>query len=270
MQLVNLLLNYHDNQIVHFLAYGWPLGYLADTKPTSVDKNHPSALAYPQHVDDFLATELQHKAILGPLDDIPFTPWTRISPLMTRPKKDSGKRRVIVDLSYPDGHAVNSGIDIADYLGSDISYTLPTISDLVAKLQQEGQGAYIWKADLARAYRQLRADPLDSPLLGIRHRSKVYIDRCPPFGCRSSSAACQRVANALVYVMADKHHHCLAYLDDFSGCVKDKALADAAFKDFITLTSHLGLQLSHAKCVAPSTSLEWLGYQIDTELMIQS
>lgn len=169
--------------------------------------------------------------MVGPADDIPFIPWTRISPLMTCPKKESDNRRVIVDLSYPDGQAVNSGIDTADYLGSNISYTLPTISDLIAKLQQEGQGAHIWKADKARAYRQLRADPLDSPLLGIRHRGKVYIDRCPPFGCRSSSAACQRVANTLVYVMAAKQHHCLAYLDDFSGCVKDKAQADAAFKD---------------------------------------
>lgn len=35
---VNLLLDYHYNQIVHFLAYDWPLGYYADTMPMSVDK----------------------------------------------------------------------------------------------------------------------------------------------------------------------------------------------------------------------------------------
>lgn len=264
---VALLQNYHDNELCHFLAYGWPLGFYAQVMPVSVDKNHPSALAYPQHIDDFLDTEMRFGAILGPIDDLPFTPWMRISPLMTRPKKDSNKRRVIVDLSYPEGQAVNTGINTTNYMGNDISYTLPTIADLIAKLQAEGQGALIWKADLARAYRQLRADPIDSPLLGIRHKGKVYVDRCPPFGCRSSSAACQRVANALVFIMAGKQHHCLAYLDDFAGCCKDPARANTAFKDFISLTAYLGLQLSHEKCVAPVTSLDWLGYHIDTEAM---
>lgn len=264
---VNLLRDYHDNELCHFLAYGWPIGYYSTVMPVSVDKNHPSALAYPDHIDEFIAVEKRYEAILGPADSIPFTPWMRLSPLMTRPKKDSDKRRVIVDLSYPEGQAVNTGIKVTDYMGMDISYTLPTISDLMAKLQIEGQGALIWKADLARAYRQLRADPIDSPLLGIKHRGKVYVDRCPPFGCRSSSAACQRLANALVFIMAGKQHHCLAYLDDFAGCSKSQHAANLAFQDFLSLTSHLGLQLSVEKCVAPVTSIEWLGYQIDTKEM---
>lgn len=128
------------------------LGYYSNFLPTSVTKNHPSALAYPSHVEEFLHTELAFGALTGPMDQLPFQPWVPISALMTRPKKGTDKRRVIVDLSYPEGDAVNSAIDTKAYLGSDISYTLPTISDLLAKLQSEGQGAYIWKADLARAY----------------------------------------------------------------------------------------------------------------------
>lgn len=204
MNWANLLKDYHDNAIC--LAYGWPLGFYAKNMPVSVAKNHPSALAYPVHIDQYLATEMQFKAIEGPMDTPPFHPWMRISPLMTRPKKESEKRRVIVDLSFPEGQAVNTGIDTTYYMGNDISYTLPTISDLISKLRVEGKGALIWKADLARAYRQLRADPIDSPLLGIKHKGSIYIDKCPPFGCRSSSAACQRVANAIVYIMAGKQH----------------------------------------------------------------
>lgn len=101
---------------------------------------------------------------------------------ITRPKKGTQTRRVIVDLSFPEGAAVNTRIDTSAYLGNDITYTLPTIADLIAKLQMEGQGAFIWKADLARAYRQLRADPVDDPLLCIQFDKKIFIDRCPPSG----------------------------------------------------------------------------------------
>lgn len=240
---VMLLQNYHDNELCHFLAYGWPLSFYAQDLPETVLKNHPSATEFPEHIQKFLATELQFKAIEGPFQASPFTPWSRISPLMTRPKKGSNHRRVIVDLSYPEGADVNTGINTAAYLGRDISYTLPTISDLIAKLQVEGKGAFIWKADLARAYRQLRADSLDAPLLCIKFQGKVFIDKCPPFGCRSSSAACQRVANVLVFLMADKQHHSLAYLDDFSGCSSQIKQAQDAFNHFKHLTEYLGLQL---------------------------
>lgn len=267
---VVLLQDYHDNELCHYLAYGWPIGFYSDAMPQTVLKNHPSALQFPDHINEFISTELKFQAIEGPVTAPPFHPWYRISPLMTRPKKGTLQRRVIVDLSYPDGLAVNTGINTAEYLGRDISYTLPTISDLIAKLQIEGQGAYIWKADLARAYRQLRADPVDAPLLCIQFNDKVYIDRCPPFGCRSSSAACQRVANALVFLMAKKEHHCLAYLDDFSGCSSQIENANQAFKCFKELAEHLGLQLSTHKCFQPATRVEWLGYLIDTNKMTVS
>lgn len=101
---------------------------------------------------------------------------------MTRQKKGSVDPRVIVDLSFPSGEAVNDGIVNSNFFGSHISYSLPTIGDLIAKLLRDGPGAYIWKADLERAYRQLRVDPVDMPFLAISFDSKYYLDLCPPFG----------------------------------------------------------------------------------------
>lgn len=111
------LLAYHDKDICCFLRFGWPLGYIADTHPVSVTDNHSSATMHEKHIQTFIETELEHKALLGPFVSEPFEPWTRCSPMMTRPKKDSELRRVIVDLSYPKGSDVNSAIDTASYLG---------------------------------------------------------------------------------------------------------------------------------------------------------
>lgn len=154
-----LLQHYHDKEICAFLRYGWPLGYSNPEPPISVDTNHPSGRNHMDHVSTFIRTELQHQAIVGPFKDPPFFPWTRNNPIMSRPKKDSHQRRIIIDLTYPQDGSVNQGIDIHSILGRDISYTLPNIWDLTTHLQTLGAGGWVWKADLQRAYRQLRVDP---------------------------------------------------------------------------------------------------------------
>lgn len=261
------LRGYHDAEICYFLRYGWPVGYHRITPPVSVSINHPSALSYQDHILQFIKKELQHKAIVGPFAKSPFNPWIRLSPLMTRPKKDTDSRRVIIDLSFPHGNAVNDGIDIKSIFGRDTSYTLPTIGDLSTQLQKVGPNAWLWKADLARAYRQLRVDPLDVPLLGLQMEDKIYLDLCPSFGCRSSSSSCQRMAMALCYLMASKGWSVLAFLDDFAGIEDSETKAKSAYEDFLLLTHELGVDLATNKCAPPSKKLQWLGYDIDVMKM---
>lgn len=262
-----LLINYHDKEICSFLRFGWPIGFHNSSPPSSVEDNHASAANHLKEVKEFIQTELGHGALVGPFSAPPFQPWSRCSPIMTRPKKETSERRVIVDLSFPIGFGVNDGIDTLSYFGRDVSYTLPSIKDFITVLQKEGRGALAWKADLARAYRQLRADPVDAPLLGIKVGQEYYIDRCPPFGCKTSSAACQRTSNALVYLMREAGYFLLAYLDDYISCNKDASKAAEAYTYFADLTSRLGLKLAAHKCVHPTMSIDWLGYTIDTKLM---
>lgn len=173
------LATYHDREICHFLRCGWPVGYHLNRPPTSVEENHASAQMYQDHVRHYIDTELSHAAVIGPFNSAPFQPWTRLSPLMTRPKRDSEKRRVIVDMSFPQGEGVNEGINISSIYGRDTTYTLPSIKDLASLIQNAKCTAWLWKADLARAYRQLRVDPIDTPLLGFSVDSQTYIDLCP-------------------------------------------------------------------------------------------
>ena len=75
--------------------------------------------------------------------------------LMMRPKKDSTHRRVIMDLSWPPGSAVNDGIDTESYLDGPGTIALPTIDYMEQRLLALGPGAFLYKTDLARGYRQL-------------------------------------------------------------------------------------------------------------------
>lgn len=262
-----MLHGYHDAEICYFLRYGWPIGYHSPVQPASVQENHPSANCHQQHISAFINKELSFDALAGPFTEPPFQPWTRQSPLMTRPKKATDSRRVIVDLSFPHGPAVNDGINIKSVFGRDTSYTLPTIGDLTNKIRDIGSHAWVWKADLSRAYRQLRVDPLDAPLLGLKFRDEYYVDRCPSFGCRSSSGACQRTSMAVCYLMAKKGWFILAFLDDFAGVQASKADAFQAYEDFLQLTAMLGLTLATDKCSPPAKRLEWLGYDVNVTEM---
>lgn len=264
------LQHYHDREICAFLRFGWPIGYKANKSPSAVNVNHHSALAYKEHVEKFIKAEHKLGAVVGPFSAPPFTPWCRLSPLLTRPKKDSEARRIIVDLSFPEGDNVNEGIDITSVYGKDITYSLPTISDLAQRVIMLGRGAWMWKADLSRAYRQLRIDPLDTPLLGIQVDKSVYLDLCPSFGCRSSSSACQRVSQAVVYLMQKMGYNILAYLDDYAGAESSEEKALQAYTAFMDLSKSLGLELALNKCEAPTTKITWLGFLLDSEEMVVS
>lgn len=257
-----LLHSYHDEELVLFLKYGWPVGYNADHPPSSADSNHQSAIRYPNHVNSFIAKEIKHNAIVGPFSEPPFTPWCRVSPLMTQPKKESQERRIIMDLSFPHGQSPNDGIDTSDHLGKDISYSLPSVADLITKLQTQGPGSWIWKADLS-----IRIDPLDTPLLGFKAEDDFYLDLCPSFGCKSSSSACQRIANAVTFIMGKKDHFVLGYLDDYAGTHLKQEEALKSYNDFTQVMDELGLKLASHKCLPPSQEIEWLGFRVNTVQM---
>ena len=71
-----------------------------------------------------------------------------ISPLNSVPKKDSLERRVIVDLSFPEGLAVNDGISKDLYLGEKVSVHYPTVDDFVRLIKKKGRNCKIFKRDL--------------------------------------------------------------------------------------------------------------------------
>ena len=259
--------DYHDKQVCQFVRYGWPLSYSSDQLPVSTEKNHKTALENPQQVTEFIEKECRLNAMVGPFKHPPFDRWSQVSPLLTRPKKDSDKLRVIIDLSFPEGASVNSGIQKQFYLGEPIKYSLPSILDLGELVKRAGKGSLMWKNDLARAYRQMRTCPLAYPLMCIKHEGAYYVDICPAFGCRISGASQQRVSQAVCHLMSEKGYTSLAYVDDFCGVGATLEEAQKGFEDFGAVCDFLGLQLAPEKAAAPSTRMEWLGFEIDSELM---
>ena len=253
------LADYANTDICNYLRYGWPVTYTTPKPLHSTPINHASALRHPKEIDAFLQKELKMHAILGPFSQTPFTPWTKVSPLMTRDKPSGHGKQVITDLSFPPGESVNNGISKNFFQGKTFCYSLLAPLDLADAILKAGKGAFLWEADLERAYRELRIDPLNY-LLTIQHRGATYIDICPSFRCHQSGGSQQHV----VHIMEQKGFKTLAYVDDFCGVAASLPWAAASFK---RLTTELGLKLAKDKTTLPTQNLEFLGLEFDTEVL---
>ena len=232
---------YKDALLLQFLTYGFPANYQSPVRPVPTNKHHTSALTFPEDIDHYLATELSHGALSGPFTEKPFT-WIQTSPLMTREKKNSTHRRVILNLSAPQDLSVNSGIPTDSYLGCPFKLKLPSARDLKALILQHGPGCLLWSQDLSCGYRQLRSDPLDWPLLGIQWQGKYYFDCSIPFGLRFGAKCMQDTTSAVATILRHEGFPTLAYIDDLAGAHEDPVTANKGFLRTRLLLHELGLQ----------------------------
>ena len=133
---------------------------------------------FPDHVDKYIQEELKFGAMIGPFE-LPIK--VHISPFMTRDKHDSDTRHTIMNLSWPKGCSVNSGIQGDTYLGTTFELHYPSVDDLVNRLNTLGPSAKIFKVDISRAVRHINIDHGDIDLLGLCHKDKYYLDSGPAF-----------------------------------------------------------------------------------------
>ena len=203
---------------------------------------------------------------MGPYNKIPFEDNVGISPLSTRPKRDSEERRVILDLSFPIGNAVNDGIPKDTYLGLAAECRFPRTDDFAFRIFQLGKGCYMFKIDLSRYFRQIPLDPGDYSLIGYIINGDIYFDKVQTMGMRSAPYIAQRITNAIAYIHRQLGYFLLNYVDDFVGA-EQRDMIWAAYQALAKILEELGVETSPNKIVPPTTRLEFLGITFDSETM---
>ena len=98
--------------IVAGLSNGFRIGCRRDVRLRSAKANMPSAINHPQVIDDYLQGEITKGRMLGPFPPTFFASELQINRFGVIPKgHNTGKWRLITDLSFPPDHSVNDGID---------------------------------------------------------------------------------------------------------------------------------------------------------------
>ena len=253
-----------DKMILRGIKQGFSIQYAGPpimTPPATY--NHQSANNFPEHIDQYVRHETAEAALSGPYNAPPFTPWFVASPIMSREKSGGDGRRVIVDLSFPDG-GINQYIAPHVFDGQDVSHNLPTVTSAVSTIAASPPGdVHMAVIDLSRAYRQFPVNPLDWPLLGIYWRGAWSFDRRLPFGCRMSSFSMQSAAEFIVRALAKRQVRAHMYLDDIIVISPTKDIAERDYKKVLTLLHQLGLAVAPRKLQPPATAVTWLGIRID-------
>ena len=266
-RLQELLHNYEDQEVVEWIRYGWPMGRLPTlADPAITHKNHKGATDYPQAMKNYIDKELKRGAVMGPYDKTPFTGKVGISPLSSRPKKDSEERRIILDLSFPCGMAVNNGIPKDNYMGWQAKLTFPKVDDFAFRIYSLGRDCVMFKVDLSRYFRQLPMDPGDHSLIGYIIDGQIYFDKVLPMGMRSAPYIAQRVTNAIAYIHRQMHYFLLNYVDDFVGAEMKQHIWQA-YQALTGLLEDLRVEVSKEKLVPPTNRLEFLGITFDSTSM---
>lgn len=248
-----------DSYVLGGIMYGFPLHYIGQALSRENRTSHSSADKYQAQVVKYVECETQNHAMLGPFDASPFRQWTNFSPIMTRPKAEAHKRRIIVDLSFPEGDNVNAFVQKNIVFGRPYDHRLPTVNDTVEALEKKGFRALLATIDIERAYRNVPVCPLDLPLLGIKVADKVYIDAAMPFGARNSSLNMQMIAQFIVRALQIRGISCQMYLDDMIIQLSPEEDYHTRFQEVMALYRFLGLPISYAKIQPPAEQVVYLG-----------
>ena len=145
-------------------------------------------------------------------------------------------------------------------IGTNFILSLPNIDTITTKVRKNGKGSLPFKIDISRAFRHVKIDPREYPLLDLS-LDKYYFDTCVPFDYRHGPAIFQRLTDAIRYIMASRGISITNYIDNLIGSVMPSK-ANAAFDQLHSLLQELGFD---KKLVRPSTTCVCLGTKINTE-----
>ena len=261
------LRSHPDQQFVTFvlqrLTYGFRIGFARQRSPSlrSSGRSHPSVSACPQAISQYIRDECEAGRMVGPL---PSTLEARVhcSPIGLVPKgRNTGRWRMIVDLSYPEARSVNDRIDpeLCSLQYASIDEALRFILLLDHRTQ-------LVKVDLKSAYRLVPVHPEDRHLLGICLQGNTFVDQALPFGLRSAPKLFTALADAIGWALVQRDIPLLIhYLDDFLFFIppfdpRPQALLSAV----LSALQALGVPVAQDKIEGPSTTITFLGIVIDT------
>ena len=145
------------------LKDGFRVGYSRNYPLKSTNRNMESATQHPEVVEEYLHKECALNRMLGPFPCTDHLPRLHISRFGVIPKgHNTGKFRLITDLSSPAGQSVNDGID------SELcSLVYTKVDEVAAQAACSGRGALLAKVDIEAAYRLIPVHPQDRVLQAV-------------------------------------------------------------------------------------------------------
>ena len=251
--------------LVASFRQGFDLGYRGPVCNEAMN-NLLSTRSRPEIMGQLLGNEVEKGRILGPFDRPPFTDF-RVNPLGFVPKRTPGEYRLIVDLSQPKGHSVNSYIPPEL---SSVSYPgIQDAIDIILELHKQGYKPHLFKLDIKSAFRIIPLNPQVFPLMGLKFDNKFFVNVFLPMGASSSCSIFQRFSDSVAFLL-EKHAgvpHVLNYLDDFLGICLSYHNGQMSKSNSKVLGQKIRLPYAEDKEEGPAPVLVFIGIELDCVLL---
>ena len=112
---------------------------------------------------------------------------------------------MIIDLIWPLGSSVNSGVSSDKYLSTDlIVLTYPSTDNITDQVLQLGRGCKMFKVDISHAFCHVPIDQRDLDLLGLYWGGTISLIFCCLSGSNTGLPFFQRISDQV-----------WNYIDDF-------------------------------------------------------
>ena len=118
-----------------------------------------------------------------------------------------------MNLSYPAGQSVNDHVDKNEFDHTPFILKFPTIDSIARGICEAGDDVVLFKVDVARAFRNLRVDPVNALKFGIKWADAFYVDLAVAFGWTHGSGAFQILSDSSRFIMAKKGVKLHCYID---------------------------------------------------------
>ena len=207
-----------------------------------------------------------------PLSQVPRN--AKFSSLMTRPKPN-GSVRIILNLSAPEGQAVNEGIN-----SDDFPTKMSSTTEWLRVLHRAGRGCYFVKIDWADAYKHLSVRPEDLKLQWFEWLGMGFQELCLIFGSGSSAGIFDITAKIVIFIVIKAANFnpkmYVQHLDDLCAAMPAHRIGELHKFDllFQEIAEKLGIKLASRddkdKSFGPSTAGVVLGIHMNIFLIIVS
>ena len=176
--------------------------------------------------------------------------------------KDDGGGRAIVDCSRPRGSSVNDSTDTVS-----VKFSYRSVDDVVEIMEQ---GDYMSTIDIKDAYRAVAIHPRDRERQGLHWifggRECTYMkDNRLCMGLSSSPYVFSKLSDFITRCASREGvTRVVNYLDDF--CIVSATLSEGRLSQekLVAILRRIGFHISFRKLQSPSTTVRFLGIEIDS------
>lgn len=205
--------------------------------------NHPSAKEAAEAFRADMATEIAAgRRVAIPSSALAELPYITANPVGAIWQK--GKYRMIQNLSYPKGSAVNEHIQKSDFGGLVLDDTKSN-SWVLREFTQAELEVVMGTEDMKAMYKQIPSAPCDQLYQAIEFEGIIYLEKTLVFGSSSSPFIACFFADILCWILEEKFEILVArhFVDNFSYfTLPHRALADQ--QRFILCFKMLNIELN--------------------------